>query len=106
MSSICKFFLKGKCKYGDECRFIHNNPVEEKTSSACKFFVRGNCKYGYGCRFIHNNLVKGKKDITLPVSIDPIEKALIKSMTDVIKIAAEENGGKPFTYSDMRRLFG
>lgn len=106
MSSVCKFFRKGKCKYGDECRFIHNNHVEEKTSSACKFFVRGNCKYGDGCRFIHNNLVKEKKDFPDFTIDESIEKALIKSMTDVIKIAAEENGGKPFTYSDMRRLFG
>lgn len=29
---------------------IHNN----KKIPKCKFYLRGNCRYGYNCRFSHN----------------------------------------------------
>ena len=52
----CKFFLRGNCRYGSQCRFKHpltNNM--EKPTGICVFFQRGYCRYGNTCHFRHSS---------------------------------------------------
>jgi len=99
MSNICKFFVKGNCRNGNECKFVHDKNI-------CRFyFLGGYCKRGDECLFSHDFTIKGvgkKEDIK---EIDPIEKILIDSMKSEVTKFLEKNGGK-MTYADMRGLFG
>lgn len=50
----CRFFVLGKCKFGESCTFSHEPcgrvPV-------CRFFEKnGNCRYGKDCKFLHGTL--------------------------------------------------
>lgn len=62
----CRFFAAGNCRYGQSCRYSHNDtgampsvplhadPSPPPSSIACKFFSQGNCKFGNKCRFHHS----------------------------------------------------
>ena len=40
----CKHHLRGYCKYGEQCRFVHT----------CKYFAStGTRRYGNTCKFVH-----------------------------------------------------
>jgi len=59
----CKFFAKGDCKFGINCRNSHIlpalNPFQpaptngELEMTVCPFFLKGVCKFGFQCRAIH-----------------------------------------------------
>ena len=50
----CKFFLRGNCRYGSECRFKHPGTEHTETQTdVCLFFQRGYCRYGSNCHFRH-----------------------------------------------------
>eukprot|EP00435_Cladocopium_sp_Y103_P065103 s612_g27.t1 len=50
----CRDFLKGNCKYGDRCRYSHENTGSEPAEKRpCKEFLKGHCKYGDRCRYSH-----------------------------------------------------
>jgi hypothetical protein len=46
MAKLCKFFIEGKCKKGNECLFKHENNI-------CKEYYFRNCKFGDQCKFKH-----------------------------------------------------
>ncbi len=131
MSNICNFFVKGNCRNGNECKFIHDKNI-------CRFhFLGGYCKRGNTCLFSHEFIIKcvGKNDSSVRRNhnktsmkklvtdachkfapevveqnndireIDPIEEILIDTMKSEINRFREENG-EQMSYSDMRRLFG
>ena len=57
MDKICKFFVQGKCREGNKCKFIHDKDI-------CRnFFLRNNCNKGAKCRFKHS--INGKPIIPL-----------------------------------------
>ena len=46
---VCKFHIKGYCKFGNECHYKHVNKTLE-----CKYFSKyGQCKYNEDCWFRH-----------------------------------------------------
>eukprot|EP00903_Cladosiphon_okamuranus_P012561 g11761.t1 len=48
----CRFFLLGKCKFGDACTFSH----DPQRVPACSFFENtGTCRYGNSCKFLHGS---------------------------------------------------
>jgi hypothetical protein len=57
--AVCRFFLQGRCRHGDHCRFGH--PYERSGGAAhpisgppaCTFFAKGTCREGDKCRFAH-----------------------------------------------------
>lgn len=44
---ICKFYMEGECKKGDNCRFKHDDNL-------CKHYFKGQCKFGENCKKSHN----------------------------------------------------
>jgi len=51
----CRDFLKGNCRYGDRCRYSHENTgAEPAEKRPCKEFLKGHCKYGDRCRYSHD----------------------------------------------------
>ena len=52
---ICKFFFKGRCKYGKSC-FLKHVKGPKEVDKPCPFFLKGNCKYGESCKYIHENV--------------------------------------------------
>lgn len=47
--SVCRFYYKGNCKYGNKCKFAHTL----SDMKACEFYNKGCCKYGTRCKFLH-----------------------------------------------------
>ena len=66
---VCFDFLRGKCKWGDKCRFAHVNTKEARehgssaasleayasSTTVCRDFQKGSCKRGESCRFVHSH---------------------------------------------------
>ena len=48
----CHFFIQGKCKFGDNCKYPHMEEIKQP----CSFFAKGTCKFGDNCKYQHNNL--------------------------------------------------
>ncbi|CAN0377876.1 unnamed protein product, partial [Ectocarpus sp. 8 AP-2014] len=50
----CRFFVLGKCKFGDSCTFSHDQ--RDGRLPVCSFFEKnGSCRYGDDCKFLHGN---------------------------------------------------
>ncbi|CAJ1406433.1 unnamed protein product [Effrenium voratum] len=56
--TVCRDFAKGSCKYGDRCRYSHENGASSAAGSGekklCRDFLKGNCKYGDRCKYSHD----------------------------------------------------
>ena len=56
-TTLCTFFIKGKCTKGMDCRFSHASiATAPSVSVPCSFFLAGKCTKGSGCRFAHEPL--------------------------------------------------
>ena len=70
---VCKFYKFGFCKFGDRCRYHHENTVcadddctihhcSYRHPRACRFYQEyGRCKFGIYCQFSHNKLIDQEK---------------------------------------------
>jgi len=57
---ICKHFNKGKCFYGDKCKFIHM-----KQSIPCRYFLKKqNCIHVIHCKFSYSESHISKEHIS------------------------------------------
>lgn len=65
-SEICSKYKKGECTRGDNCRYIHEGPIdlpfksteprnERIRSDVCRDFKIGKCIHGNNCRYIHES---------------------------------------------------
>jgi len=43
----CRFFLRGRCKHGDACEFLHEQPICREMSE------KGTCSWGNKCLYRH-----------------------------------------------------
>ncbi|CAE7725288.1 HUA1, partial [Symbiodinium pilosum] len=64
---VCRHFLEGRCRFGEECRFSHQGeesaarlpptapavPIDDRP--LCRHFLEGKCTYGDACRFSHGD---------------------------------------------------
>ena len=63
---VCYDFLKGTCKRGNNCPFLHKkrsmsrkgDKPKKKINATCKFWKEGNCTRGDKCRFQHKDIEK------------------------------------------------
>ena len=49
----CRFFLRGTCRYGSDCRFSHDIDISRRAPQACRYYRQGRCRNGNDCRFSH-----------------------------------------------------
>ena len=57
---VCNDFLRGRCKRGANCIFLHDNSsavapggMNPKRAEACNDFMRGRCTRGEACIYSH-----------------------------------------------------
>lgn len=56
MQQPCRFFSQtGYCRYGDGCRFSHNQGVSFGPAPPCRYFADGFCAYGDACWYSHES---------------------------------------------------
>lgn len=50
----CRFWQKGSCHFGSECRYAHSGLAGAGTdASICPFYLSGFCRFGEACRNSH-----------------------------------------------------
>lgn len=53
LATVCKFFRSGRCTNGDACPFLHGSPQVQQQDGLCKFHLKGTCKFGAKCANKH-----------------------------------------------------
>ncbi|XP_074617315.1 putative E3 ubiquitin-protein ligase makorin-1 [Acropora palmata] len=48
---LCRYYMHGTCREGDNCRYSHD--LKDKPSMVCKYYLQGACYYGSKCRYDH-----------------------------------------------------
>ncbi|XP_063957009.1 zinc finger CCCH domain-containing protein 4-like isoform X2 [Lytechinus pictus] len=51
---ICKFYLEGRCKKGENCTYSHDL-TQQRKQELCKFYVSGFCNKGDTCLYMHGD---------------------------------------------------
>ena len=57
MVNPCQHFLRGRCRWGDECKYSHEGTPQTQKSSKrgpCFAFAKGECDKGKQCRYSHD----------------------------------------------------
>jgi len=52
---LCRFFVNGMCRAGENCSYGHDMSLSNKGTIACKFYATGTCAHGDKCRFSHGD---------------------------------------------------
>ncbi|XP_069063684.1 zinc finger CCCH domain-containing protein 4 [Pleurodeles waltl] len=51
---ICKYFVEGRCTWGEHCNFSHDFDVSRRRG-LCKFYVSGYCARAENCPYMHGD---------------------------------------------------
>ncbi|XP_069500637.1 zinc finger CCCH domain-containing protein 4 isoform X2 [Ambystoma mexicanum] len=51
---ICKYFVEGRCTWGEHCNFSHDIEVPRRRG-LCKFYVTGYCARAEACPYMHGD---------------------------------------------------
>lgn len=82
----CRFFARGRCKYGDACRFQHVGSQTLGSSAAngtgsddrvCRFYQQGRCRFGDSCRFRHIQPPAIEENDEDEDELDPLQLAML-----------------------------
>lgn len=63
--SVCRFYNRGKCNWGSNCRYLH---VESKSIKVCRFFNKGKCKLGQACHYLH--VIRTASNMPLKITLN------------------------------------
>ncbi|XP_024910649.1 zinc finger CCCH domain-containing protein 4 isoform X3 [Cynoglossus semilaevis] len=50
--AICKYYIEGRCTWGDHCNFSHDVELPKK-KELCKFYITGYCARADHCPYMH-----------------------------------------------------
>ena len=96
----CFNFLKGTCKNGIKCKYMHSNPEakeegKEETETispekkVCSNFLKRRCRYGKNCKFLHERPGKNtvNADNINPLSFKNIDESKTSSLYQKVSIS-------------------
>ena len=58
---ICKYYQENKCKFGEKCINVHTKRTGQHKTEICKYFQENRCKYGDKCMNSHNEQINNEK---------------------------------------------
>uniref|UniRef100_A0A3P9AAA3 C3H1-type domain-containing protein n=1 Tax=Esox lucius TaxID=8010 RepID=A0A3P9AAA3_ESOLU len=53
--AICKYYIEGRCTWGEHCNFSHDIELPKK-KELCKFYITGFCARAENCPYMHDIL--------------------------------------------------
>ncbi|XP_062515150.1 E3 ubiquitin-protein ligase makorin-1-like [Corticium candelabrum] len=56
---LCKYFMSGACREGENCRFSHE--WKSRPEMVCRYYLQGTCSYGKKCRYDHTKPTEQEK---------------------------------------------
>ncbi|XP_078582411.1 putative E3 ubiquitin-protein ligase makorin-1 [Branchiostoma floridae x Branchiostoma japonicum] len=87
---LCRFFVSGICRYGDTCRYSHDQA--NKAPPVCRFFLKNQCAFGDKCRFAHVSSAPDEPRSPSPTFQPKDRKSSLKvKLTD---LKSQETGGR------------
>ena len=90
MIKYCKFYIEGKCKHNDTCKFIHEDNI-------CREHFFRICKFGDKCKFNHiENNNKQKAGSSIYKNTSEIGSSLAKGTAEGVGMAALGVAWTPF----------
>lgn len=63
-SALCRDFQLGKCKWADQCMYLHESGTIME--ACCYWKAQGRCRYGANCKFLHEDPEPPPRPWTLP----------------------------------------
>uniref|UniRef100_A0A8C6HGH4 RING-type E3 ubiquitin transferase n=1 Tax=Mus spicilegus TaxID=10103 RepID=A0A8C6HGH4_MUSSI len=87
----CRYFIRGVCKEGDNCRYSHDLS-DTPYGVVCKYFQRGYCVYGDRCRYEHSKPLQHAEVTATDLSAKP-SLAASSSLSSDVGSLAEMNSG-------------
>uniref|UniRef100_A0A8C6YHM6 Zinc finger CCCH domain-containing protein 4 n=1 Tax=Naja naja TaxID=35670 RepID=A0A8C6YHM6_NAJNA len=51
---VCKYFVEGRCTWGEHCNFSHDIELPKKRE-LCKFYITGYCARAENCPYMHGD---------------------------------------------------
>ncbi|XP_041090478.1 zinc finger CCCH domain-containing protein 4-like [Polyodon spathula] len=52
--AICKYYIEGRCTWGEHCNFSHDIELPKK-KELCKFYITGFCARAENCPYMHGD---------------------------------------------------
>jgi hypothetical protein len=110
---ICEFFLKGNCKFGAKCRFLHPQNIQSnqmqmpmqiqgpnpqshihQKNSVCTFFLKNSCTrpncpffHGYGNFLQHVKVLKNEREINNLINVNGNEFIACDEQAFIVRFA-------------------